>query len=194
MAGDAAADGELLRRAAAGDSRAWRDLVDAHSDPLFRYTYRLVGERDAAEDVVQEAYLRLWRQSRRWRPEAPVRAWLFRVAGNLSIDTLRRRRHIVEMEPDHAEAAPGIEDRLAEKEQARAVQRLVSELPERQRKALVLCRLEGMSMAEAGLVLRCSVGAVESLLSRARRHLRSRMTMHDGAVQEPVGSVSEMLP
>ena len=194
MPGDAESDGELLRRASAGDVRAWRELVDAHSGPLFRYAYRMVGERDAAEDIVQEAYLRLWRQARRWRPEAPVRAWLFRVGGNLAIDTLRRRRHTSEMEADHAEAAPGIEVRLAEKEQVRMVQRLVSELPERQRTALVLCRLEGMSMAEAGLVLGCSVGAVESLLSRARQQLRSRMSIDDGAVQKPVSSVSEFLP
>ena len=111
----------------------------------------------------------------RWRPEAPVRAWLFRVAGNLAIDALRRRRHTVEMEPDHADAAPAIEDRLSEKEQAQTVWRLVSELPERQRMALVLCRLEGMSMAEAGSVLGCSVGAVESLLSRARQQLRESL-------------------
>ncbi len=175
MAGDADADGALLRRAAAGDAGAWRELVDSHSGPLFRYAFRMVGERDAAEDVVQESYLRLWRQAKRWRPEAPVRAWLFRVAGNLAIDALRRRRHTVEMEPDHAEAAPGIDDLLSEREQTEWVWRFVAELPERQRKALVLCRVEGMSMAEAGAVLGCSVGAVESLLSRARQQLKRRM-------------------
>ena len=177
MAGDARADGALLGRAAEGDAGAWRELVDAHSGPLFRYAFRIVGERDAAEDVVQESFLRLWRQARRWKPEAPVRAWLFRVAGNLCIDTIRRRRHTMEMEPDYAEAGPGIETRLFEQEQVRAAWRLVGELPERQRLALVMCRLEGMSMAEAGAVLGCSVGAVESLLSRARLQLRSRVEM-----------------
>ena len=175
MAGDAGEDGALLHRAASGDARAWRELVDAHSGPLFRYACRMVGERDAAEDIVQESYFRLWRQAGRWRPEAPVRAWLFRVAGNLAIDALRRRRYTVEMEPDHADAAPAIEDLLSEKEQAQTVWRLVSELPERQRMALVLCRLEGMSMVEAGSVLGCSVGAVESLLSRARQQLRDSL-------------------
>ena len=169
------ADGALLRLAAAGDAGAWRELVDTHSGPLFRYAFRMVGERDAAEDIVQEAYLRLWRQAKRWRPEAPVRAWLFRVAGNLAIDALRRRRHTLEIGPDHEEASPGIDDRLSEKEQAEWVWRLIAELPERQRKALVLCRVEGMSMTEAGAVLGCSVGAVESLLSRARHQLKSRM-------------------
>ena len=175
MADDAGADGELIRRAATGNMQAWRELVDAHSGPLFRYAFRMVGERDAAEDVVQESFLRLWRQAGRWRPDAPVRAWLFRVAGNLAIDTIRRRRHTVEMEPDHADVAPGIESRLWERAQVGRAWQLVSELPERQRKALVLCRLEGMSMAETGEVLGCSVGAVESLLSRARNQLRSRL-------------------
>ncbi len=175
MADDAGADGALLRRAASGDGKAWRELVDRHSEPLFRYAYRMVGERDAAEDVVQEAFLRLWRQAGRWRAEAPVGAWLFRVTGNLSIDVLRRRRPTAELAPDAVDAAPGVESRIWERQRARLVWRMVSELPERQRKALILCRLEGMSMAEAGQVLGCSVGAVESLLSRARHRLREQL-------------------
>ena len=172
MSDEAEADAALVRQAAGGDPRAWRQLVDAHSGALFRYAFRLVGERDAAEDVVQETFLRLWRQARRWRPEAPVRAWLFRVAGNRAIDVLRRRRNLAELDPDQVQAGPGIEERLSELEQVRRVRQAIAALPDRQRQALVLCRLEGMSMAEAGRVLGCSVGAVESLLSRARSELR----------------------
>lgn len=170
-----AADGTLLRRAAAGESRAWRALVDAHSESIYRFAYRMLGERDAAEDVVQETFSRLWRQAHRWRPEAPLRAWLFRVAGNLAIDDLRKRRPVREVTPDDVEEGPGVEHRIAREEEAAAVWRMVNRLPDRQRRALILCRLEGMSMTEAGEVLGCSVGAVESLLSRARAALRAAL-------------------
>lgn len=166
-------DAELVRLAARGDSAAWRTLTTVHSVPLYRYAWRIVGERDAAEDVVQETFLRLWRHADRWRPDAPVRAWLYRVAGNVARDMLRSRRDVVELEADKPDPAPSVVDQVVADRRAAQVRALVDQLPERQRHALILCRWEGLSMAEAATVMDCTAEAVEALLSRGRRALRA---------------------
>ena len=169
-----AEDAALVHRAAEGEARAWRTLVDAYSGPLFRYAWRLLGERDAAEDVVQETFLRLWRSASAWKPNAPVQAWLYRVAGNVARDALRRRQKIAELAEDELDPSPGVEIQVSDSMEVDRLRAFVDELPERQRQALLLCRLEGMTMSEAASVLSCSVESVESLLARARRTLRAR--------------------
>lgn len=171
----AAEDAVLLRRALDGSTSAWREIVDAYSVPLYRHAWRLLGERDAAEDVVQDTFVKLWRHGHRWQPDAPLKAWLYRVADNLALDVLRRRRPIVEMLEEPSDTSPNAQRQVEDAMELSRLQALVDALPSRQRTALLLCRLEGLSLREAAETMDCTEEAVEALLGRARRTLRVQM-------------------
>ncbi len=171
----AAEDAALLRRALDGSSSAWRELIDAYSAQLYRHAWRLLGERDAAEDVVQDTFVRLWRHGHRWQPDAPLKAWLYRVADNLAMDVLRRRRPLVEMVEDPPDPSPSAQRQVEDAMELARLTALVDALPRRQRTALLLCRLEGLSLREAAEAMECTEEAVEALLGRARRTLRAQM-------------------
>lgn len=169
----------LLAQFAAGDQAAARELSDLLLPGVLRHAWRVLGDRDEAEDIAQEAMLRLWRQAETWRAgEAKVSTWLYRVTQNLCIDRIRKRRPSVAIEdaPEPVDPDPGVLERMAESEEARTVARAIRELPDRQRQALVLRHFEGLSNPEIGGRLDCSVEAVESLLARARRQLAAIMT------------------
>ena len=169
-------DLELMRRVGAGDAQAYRALSSRYLGPLLRYAARLLGDSAEAEDIVQETFLRLWQQAARFEPRAAKpRTWLYRIAHNLCVDRLRRRREVgsdaLDQNPG-GERPSGLFDR---KELAVEVQAALSALPERQRAALVLVHYEGLDNAEAASVLGCGVEAVESLLARGRRALREQL-------------------
>lgn len=173
----AEADAALVRAVAAGDQRACRQLLDRHLDRVVGLAYRLLGERAGAEDVAQDAFLRLWARADRWRPEARLDTWLYTVARNLCLDRLRKSsRESDAPPPELADPAPSAERALSEAETARRVARAIAELPERQRTAIALVHEEGLSNIDAAAVLEVSVDALESLLARARRRLRERLS------------------
>ena len=177
-------DALLLARFAAGDQGAARILTDQLLPRVLRQAWRILGDEAEAEDVAQDAMLRLWRQAGDWRAgEARISTWLYRVTRNLCIDRIRKRRPVapVEVLAEPVDPAPSALERLANSEQARALARAIQALPERQRQALVLRHFEGMSNPGIGERLDCSVEAVESLLARARRRLA--MDMSDGHEQ-----------
>lgn len=171
-------DAALLARFAAGDQSAARALTDLLLPGALRQAWRMLGDQAEAEDVAQEAMLRLWRQAADWRSgEARVSTWLYRVVHNLCIDRIRRRRpHVaVEDAPEPVDPEPDVLERMARSETGRAVAAAIAELPERQRQAIVLRHFEGWSNPQIGEALACSVEAVESLLGRARRQLAQRL-------------------
>lgn len=172
-------DAQLLARFAAGDQSAARTLTDQLLPGAMRQAWRMLGDQIEAEDVAQEAMLRLWRQAGDWRAgEARISTWLYRVVHNLCIDRIRKRRPQVPVEdaPEPVDPDPGVLERMAQTEQSRAIAAAIGELPERQRQALILRHFEGLSNPEIGEALECSVEAVESLLARARRQLAKRMS------------------
>ncbi len=172
-------DALLLARFGAGDHGAARILTDQLLPRVLRQAWRMLGDEAEAEDVAQDAMLRLWRHAGDWRAgEARVSTWLYRVTYNLCIDRIRKRRPSVPIEDvaEPADPAPSVLERLANSEESRALAQAILALPERQRQALVLRHFEAMSNPAIGERLDCSVEAVESLLARARRQLAMDMS------------------
>jgi RNA polymerase sigma-70 factor (ECF subfamily) len=171
------ADAALLAAYAAGDQEAARQLTARLVPRVHALAWRMLRDRGEAEDVAQEAMLRLWRIAPEWREgEAQVATWLYRVASNLCIDRLRRRRERnVAVLPDRADPAPGAAARMQDRDRAAALETALAALPDRQRLAVVLRHLEERPNPEIAEILGTSVEAVESLVARGRRALSDRL-------------------
>lgn len=171
------ADEALLARVAEGDPAAVRAMVARKLPRLISLGQRMLGDAGEAEDVAQEAFLRIWKQASRWRPgEAKFDTWLHRVALNLCYDRLRRRREVVtDQPPDQADPGPAPDRGLEAQDVAARVSHALQRLPERQREAIVLCHYQELGNIEAAAVMGVSVEALESLLSRGRRALRATL-------------------
>ncbi len=170
-------DQDLIARVAKGDPAAVRAMVARKLPRLLGVATRMLGDRSEAEDVAQEAFLRLWRQAGRWRPGAALfDTWLHRVTLNLCYDRLRRRREITsDAVPEQADPAATADQAMIDQARDARLAAAIQSLPERQRAALVLQYYEGLSNIEAAAAMEIGVDALESLLSRARRGLRDRL-------------------
>jgi RNA polymerase sigma factor (sigma-70 family) len=170
-------DEALLARVAEGDAAAVRALVGRKLPRLMSLGQRMLGDAAEAEDVAQEAFLRVWKQAPRWRPgRAKFDTWLHRVALNLCYDRLRRRREIVtDQPPEQADPGPAPDRGLEARDTSARVSRALGALPDRQREAIVLCHYQELGNIEAAAVMGVSVEALESLLGRGRRALRATL-------------------
>ncbi len=170
-------DDALLVLYANGDRHAAQALTFRMTPMAYSLASRLLKDQSAAEDVTQEAMLRLWKIAPDWRQgEAKVTTWLYRVVSNLCTDRLRRRRSIALDEiAEPTDDTPGIETRLMENDRAAALSLALDALPERQRKAVVLRHIEGMANPDIADVLMISTEAVESLVSRGKRSLKAML-------------------
>ncbi len=171
---NAETDEALLAAYATGDARAARMLTLRLGPRVFGHALRLTGNRTDAEDITQEALLRLWRAAPDWRTgEAKVSTWLYRVTGNLCIDRARARRPNVALDAiaEPEDGAPGADDRMQEATRMAALQVALTSLPDRQRQAVVLRHIEGLSNPEIAGIMDMSVEAVESLTARGKRAL-----------------------
>ena len=137
---------------------------------------RMLNDAAEAEDVVQETFLRAWKALPKWEPRAKFSTWLHRVALNLCYDRLRKRRELtMEHLPERTDPALTPAEQVDQAQRVRAVEQAISGLPERQAAALTLCALQGHSQIEAAEIMDTSVEALESLLARARRTLRTSL-------------------
>ncbi len=175
---DELSDETLMERVADGDDRAFAKLVERHLGRTTGLARRLLGSLAEAEEVAQEAFTRVWVHGPGWRRDAGKRTarfstWLYRIAVNLCIDRKRRAGFAdLDTVPEPEDERDGAFELMHRDETRRQVAAAVAQLPDRQRAVLTLCFYEGLSNAEAGAILDISVGAVESLLVRARRALR----------------------
>ncbi|KPQ08171.1 MAG: RNA polymerase sigma-70 factor, ECF subfamily [Rhodobacteraceae bacterium HLUCCA12] len=170
---DDPSDEDLLRRYARGDGAAARLLLDRRAPPVFRLARRLLRDEAEAEDVTQEAMVRLWQIAPQWQPgTAQVSTWLYRVAFNLATDRLRRRRGLaLDSVEEPLSTAPAVVDGMIAADRVRALDDALASLPERQRAAVVLRHIEGLANPEIATVMGIGVEAVESLTARGKRRL-----------------------
>lgn len=169
-------DDTLLVLYANGDRAASRALTARLAPRLFGYAIRLLADRAEAEDVVQEAMLRLWKMAPNWCPgEAQVSTWSYRVVTNLCTDLRRARvrRPAVALDdaPEVADAGRGAVAGMIEADRFAALQTALNQLPDRQRQAVVLRHIEGLTNPEIGQIMEIGVEAVESLTARGKRAL-----------------------
>ena len=174
---------ERLRRARGGDAEAFRGIVETYSRPLWRAAYRVLGDAAAAEDAVQDAFLRAWRALDRFDESAELSTWLYRIAINAAID---HRRDRVRREPMSATLREDFDGQVAARsteadphrqafwrEMVGHAQEVISGLPEAERTAIVLRHFEGRSIAEIASVLGGGENAAKQAVFRAVHKLRA---------------------
>ena len=168
-------DGELVSRVAKGDATAARAIMARHLPKILNLGRRMLGDQAEAEDVAQDVFVKVWTHAARWQPgQAKFETWLHRVALNLCYDRLRRKpTSAIDDVPEPVDAAPGPAAKLFETQIAGAVNDALKRLPDRQREALVLCHYQGLTNIDAAQIMGVSVEAMESLLSRGRRTLKT---------------------
>ncbi|KEO52874.1 RNA polymerase sigma factor [Thioclava pacifica] len=168
-----ASDEALLELYAQGDPSAARALTLRMGPLAYRLAFRYLRDGAEAEDVAQEALLRLWKIAPDWRAgEAKVSTWLYRVVANLATDRLRKRRGVgLDEAPEVADDRASALDDLMARDRVAALEAALAELPERQRIAVTLRHIDGLSNPEIAAAMETGVEAVESLTARGKRAL-----------------------
>lgn len=177
-----AADASVMALISSGDQVALARLISRETPRLLRMATSLLGEQAEAEEVIQDAFLRLWKAAPEWEPRAQISTWLHHVAYRLSIDIIRRRRSMVNVEDVESALPDGRgtpEAAVLEGERERLISDAMDRLPPRQRSAIVLAHFQGLSQTEAAAVLDVTEDAYESLLARARRRLKELVMARD---------------
>lgn len=185
-------DSALLAAAAAGDEKAFAGLVERHYDIVYRVVWRVTSGHADTEDIVQEAFLKLWNNPSQVRHGMALRGWLMRVATNLAIDRARRKQaSSIDAEPEIAAAGPDALDQVLGDRSASDINSALARLPERQRLALSLVYFENMSNIDAAAAMEISVEAIESLLARGRRALKADLRDRWRDLLADIGEMSQ---
>ena len=168
-------DADLVADVAQGDERAFSELLNRHQNAVYAFACRMLQDSQEAEDVAQETFLRLYQTSRRYQPTASLRAYLLRITKNICIDHFRKKRpELMDELPDPATVQTP-QDLLEGAIAVQSLEKAIDRLPVNQRTALLLRHTEQLSYNRIAEVMDVSIGAVESLLVRARRTLKQHL-------------------
>jgi len=185
----ARSDVQLMLDVKAGDDASFDFLLVKYRSPLVNFLYRMVRDRATAEDLAQDVFLRVYRARKEYIPSAKFTTWLFRIATNAALNSVRDHRHQrMEVSLDapageEQEALPRelparemrIDEHLLERDRVEFIQRAIASLPDKQRAAVLLHKYEEMDYAEIAQILDCTEAALKSLLFRAYENLRVQL-------------------
>jgi RNA polymerase sigma-70 factor, ECF subfamily len=185
----ARSDVQLMLDVKAGDEQSFELLLQRYRTPLVNFLYRMVRAREEAEDLAQEVFLRVYRARKDYVPSAKFTTWLFRIATNLALNSVRDNRHqrmevsldapvTIDAEDgdekvmDIAEKHPNIEQYMVEEARKKMIRHAIDKLPEKQRAAVLLHKYQELDYGDIARILECSESALKSLLFRAYETLR----------------------
>jgi len=173
------ADSTLVDAARAGSSDAFTVLVDRYRAPLVRLAYRLTRDADEAKDIAQDAFLRAYNRLDDFQSDRPFARWLFVIARNASLDTIRRRRRAASFagNDDLVPDDPGPEELALRNDEASRVHAALGTLPTKYRDVLDLYYLRGLRYREIAVELEIPIGTVKTYISRAKRRLRDELAV-----------------
>ncbi|MGH7458449.1 MAG: RNA polymerase sigma factor [Longimicrobiaceae bacterium] len=190
MASNQPTDQELVRRAAAGSGRAYRELLARYQGPVFSLVYRLVRNRETAEDLAQETFVRVFNSIGRYDPKYKFSSWIFKIANNLAIDQLRKREldtvslhgspHTAggEQQAGQITAVSADEtpaERLEARELGASLERAIGALRPEYRSAVTLRHVQGYGYEEISEIMEIPLGTVKTYIFRARAELREAL-------------------
>lgn len=185
-------DADVVVLAQQGRGEAFRELVRRYERPVFSLIYRMVRDREAAEDLSQDTFIKVLNHIDRYRPEFKLSSWLFKIANNVAIDALRKRQlDTISMDGSpHAATAAEIEassfdvearqesalEELEAKEIGAAIEEAIAQLRPEYRSCILLRHVEGRSYEEIATTLDLPLGTVKTYIHRARHELRSLLS------------------
>ncbi len=181
-------DVQLMLDVKAGDDESFNLLLRRYRTPLVNFLFRMVRDSATAEDLAQEVFLRVYRARKQYSPSAKFTTWMFRIATNLALNSIRDNRHrkmetSIDAPVDDEESAPRelparemrIDEHMVERDRSEFIRRAITSLPEKQRVAVLLHKYEEMDYGEIAGILDCSESALKSLLFRAYETLRVQL-------------------
>ncbi len=182
-------DAQLMLKFKEGDTRSFEELMEKYQKLVINTAYRLIGDRAEAEDIAQEVFLKVYNQSRRYKPQAKFSTWLLKITKNLCLNRLRgKRRHpVVSLDspveteegkvprdiPAPAQARPDVF--LERKELRDLIRESIESLPPKQRMVVILAKYDNLPYQEIARVMGCSVTAIKLRLHRAKVTLKERL-------------------
>lgn len=171
-------EAEFVRNAQSGDRNAFSELVRMHARGVFNVVYRMCGDELIAEDAAQETFIRAWQNLSSYRPQTPLRNWLYRIAFNAGMDMLRKEKRILPNAIEDmqlTDGQPGLESLVSQQERMQLVQKAILSLPDASRAVLILREYEELSYQDISATLDIPVGTVMSRLNYARKLLKDKL-------------------
>ncbi len=172
-------DVELMLRVRNGDESAFTELMKRHYRALINYTYRYTSSREAAEDLAQETFLRVYRAAGRYKPEAKFTTWLYRIATNLCLNEVKKKKGFqnVSLEDfddnvsEIGDSKPGAHSAVFRREIKQAIWGALDSLSQNERVAIILSKYEELPYEEIAEIIGCSLGAVKTYVHRGKKKL-----------------------
>jgi RNA polymerase sigma-70 factor (ECF subfamily) len=177
----AASDQQLIESVALGDEFAFVELYSRYKVNLFNYLLRLLNDRTSAEDILQEVFVAVWNGSGRFKARSSVKTWLFRIAHNQAISSLRRQKSVVEHDEEFSEVDSGVdvEEGLLKSWDADQIHLALAELSPTHRAVVELSFVHGLSYGDIARIMNCPLGTVKSRMSYALKHLNGVLKQND---------------